>query len=66
MRTNYSGNKRKKEEARRKKQEEKRNKRLAKSKAMTDQELGVDAQSQENEAPPEGMIPPDENSQNTY
>lgn len=32
MRPNYSGNKRKKEEARRKKQEEKRNKRLNKSK----------------------------------
>jgi hypothetical protein len=32
MRVNYSGNKRKKEEARRKKQEEKREKRLNKNK----------------------------------
>ena len=66
MRTNYSGNKRKKEEARRKKQEEKRNRRLAKSKVMTDQELGVDGQPRENEAPEEGMIPPEGSSQNTY
>jgi hypothetical protein len=43
MRQNYSGNKRKKEEARRKKQEDKRNRRLNKSKDTPDtpQEQGA-------------------------
>jgi len=66
LKPNYSGNKRKKEEARRKKQEEKRNRRLAKSKALTEQELGVEGQPGENEAREEGMMPPEGSSQNTY
>lgn len=60
MRTNYSGNKRKKEEARRKKQEEKRNRRLAKSKGDVEPDLESMPQ------PEEGLNPPENTSQNTY
>ena len=64
MRTNYSGNKRKKEEARRKKQEEKRNKRLAKSQGSADlepeSEMGTGS-----EETPQGNTP-ENTSENTY
>ena len=43
MRQNYSGNKRRREDAQRKKQEEKRNKRLNKSKFQTASDAGMDS-----------------------
>ena len=49
MKPNYSGNKRKREEANRKKQEEKRNRRLNKSKNKN----AVDALPEPVEAPPQ-------------
>ena len=42
MRQNYSGNRKRKEEARRKKQEEKRNKRLHKSENIPAPETGTE------------------------
>ena len=53
MRINYSGNKKRREEANRKKQEEKRNKRLNKSKDRDPQTPEVSAAEQP-ETPPQG------------